>query len=67
MAGRTRRFIGTIVLIVFIFVYFIVVMAIAASILPNAGTTLEVLYWAVTGMAWAIPVALLIKWMYRAG
>ena len=65
MTGRTKRLVATIVLILFLLFYFLAVMMLAAAILPGVGTTLELLYWAVTGTIWAIPAGALIKWMYR--
>lgn len=65
MTEPIRRFIGTIVLVIFLFVYFVAVIVVAASILHGVGTGLEILYWGISGTVWAIPVAFMIKWMYR--
>ncbi len=65
MTEPIRRLIGTIVLVVFLFVYFVAVIVVAASVLHSVGTALDILYWAVTGIVWAFPVAFIIKWMYR--
>ena len=64
---RWKKFIGTFVLIAIIAVYVLLVMRTAVAILPEAGPVLELLYYAVAGMAWVLPVGYLIKWMNAPG
>ena len=67
MKMRTKKFIGVFVLIGTIAVYSLLVMRAAVAILPEAGPVLELLFYAVAGMAWVLPVGLLIKWMNAPG
>ncbi|MBN8995898.1 MAG: DUF2842 domain-containing protein [Rhizobiales bacterium] len=64
MTVRTRKFIGTIVLVVFLCVYALVVMAISVK-LPTWGVVGQTIYYAAAGLLWVIPAGLLIKWMQR--
>lgn len=62
---RTRKLVGTIVLLVFLSVYALVAMLVAVVLQVNASKLAEVAYYAVAGMAWAIPAAFVIRWMGR--
>jgi uncharacterized metal-binding protein len=62
---RTRKLVGTIVLLVFLSVYALVAMLVAVVLQVNASKLAEVAYYAIAGMAWAIPAAFVIKWMGR--
>ena len=64
MTVRTRKFIGTIVLVVFLCVYALVVMAISVK-LPTWGVVGQTIDYAAAGLLWVIPAGLLIKWMQR--
>lgn len=64
MTQRTRKFIGTVALLVFLCVYALVVMAISVKV-PTWGTTGKTIYYAAAGLLWVLPAGLLIKWMQR--
>lgn len=66
MSQRLRKLIGTAILVVFVVLYALVVMTLAAAKLPGTSTLTQVLFFAVTGLAWVIPAAALIYWMARA-
>jgi Protein of unknown function (DUF2842) len=63
MTRRTRKFVGTVLMLVFVFVYALVVTAIAAPILTDATKLVQGIFYAVAGLAWAPPLMLLVKWM----
>jgi len=67
MRMRTKKFIGVFALIGVIAVYSLLVMRAAVAILPGAGPVPELLFYAVAGMAWVLPVGYLIKWMNAPG
>ena len=65
MQRRTRKFIGTIIIILFVCVYALVAMALAQGRLQDADKLWQYLYYAVVGMAWVLPVMPVIRWMER--
>ena len=67
MRMRTKKFIGVFALLGIIAIYVILVMKAAVVVLPTAGPVLELLFYAVAGMAWVLPVGYLIKWMNAPG
>jgi hypothetical protein len=63
---RTRKFIGTIVTIIFVICYALIAMALAQSrIIQEAPGILQALYYVVLGLAWVLPLMPLIRWMER--
>lgn len=63
---RTRKLIGTIVLMLFLAVYALLAMA-AAIVLQvhEASKLVELAYYVVAGLLWVIPAAGVIWWMGR--
>lgn len=66
MRARTRKLVGTILLLVVLIIYSLAVMLAAAAILPGSGKIVELIFYAVAGVAWVLPAGYLIKWMYAA-
>ncbi len=62
---RTRKFIGAVILAVFLVAYSIVAMAFGASQIVGESHIAQVIYFFVAGLAWIIPAGLLIRWMQR--
>ena len=65
MPIRLRKFIGTIVLVVFLIAYLLIAMSVAATRLPGTSHLVQALYYIVAGLVWVLPAGLLIKWMGR--
>lgn len=65
MHPRTRKLVGTIVLLVFITVYALVAMVAAMIQQVNASKTVELLYYVIAGLAWVVPAGLIIRWMQQ--
>jgi hypothetical protein len=63
MNRRTRKLVGTVLMLIFVFVYALVVTAIAAPILMGANKIVEAVFYVVAGLAWAPPLMLMVKWM----
>lgn len=62
---RTRKLIGTIVLLTFLVLYSFLIMTIAVSgHLPENGLV-QFLYYITAGVIWAFPAKHLIVWMVR--
>jgi hypothetical protein len=65
MSIRVRKLVGVIVLLVWLFVYVLLAVGIAARLLPGAHWAVELLFYAVAGVAWVLPARGLISWMSR--
>lgn len=67
MTMRLKKFIGVFALLAIIAVYALLVMRAAVAILPDAGPVVELVFYAVAGLAWVVPVKYLIVWMNTPG
>lgn len=65
MPERLRKLIGTIVLVVFICLYALTAMTVAAAKLPGTSGLTQLVYFVVAGLAWIIPAGALIAWMVK--
>jgi hypothetical protein len=65
MTTRTRKLIGVIIILLWLIVYAFLAMKAAIAILPGAHWLVELLYYAIVGLAWIIPIGLLLPWMHR--
>jgi hypothetical protein len=65
MTPSTKKLIGTIVILIWVPIYALLAMRIAVSLLPGANPVVELLYYAIAGTAWIIPIGLMIPWMTR--
>ena len=63
MSRRTRKFVGTLLMFVFVALYALILNALAAPILSGANKIVEALFYVVGGLAWVPPLMVLIKWM----
>ena len=66
MPKRLRTFIGTVVTVIFVIVYALVAMALAqARFVQEAHPLVQALCYMILGLAWALPMLPLIRWMQR--
>jgi hypothetical protein len=65
MALRTRKLVGTVALLLFLALYALAAMMAAIVLQVGASKTVELAYYAVAGLLWVIPAAMLISWMQR--
>lgn len=65
MTQRTRKLLGTIVILVFVMIYGPVAMALAESRIMELPGLVQALAYAILGFAWVLPVMPVIKWMQR--
>ena len=63
MPQRWRKLVGTIVLVLFVVLYALTVMTVAAAKLPGTSGLVQLLFYVIAGLAWVIPAAALIYWM----
>lgn len=62
---RARKFLGTVVLLAFLVVYALIAGVIGATHLTDATVLAQTLFYAIAGLAWVVPAALLVRWMQR--
>lgn len=65
MRQRTRKLLGTFVLVAFVTVYALAAMTVAAAKLPGTAGWVQLLYYLVAGLAWVLPAGALIAWMAK--
>lgn len=65
MTIRTRKLIGTVSLLVVITVYSLVVIGLVATAFPQLGTGMQLVFYAIAGLAWVPPAGLIINWMHK--
>ncbi|MFL5117945.1 MAG: DUF2842 domain-containing protein [Microvirga sp.] len=65
MRKRTRKLIGTALILLFVLIYGPVAMALAESRILAAPQAIQVIAFVVLGLAWVLPLLPLIRWMER--
>lgn len=65
MNQRTRKLVGTLLILLLVIAYAIGVGAIYANVLEDAPWWGLILYFAVAGLLWFFPAAAIIRWMAR--
>ena len=65
MRPSIKKLIGTVFTLVWLFIYALIAMGIGVRVLPHAVWPVALLYYALAGTLWIIPVGLLLPWMHR--
>ena len=65
MSVRTRKLVGTVVLLVFLVLYAWLAAAIGSGRITEAHGLVQLAYFLVAGLLWVIPAGILIRWMQR--
>lgn len=65
MTMRTRKLVGAVLLLIFLTVYALLAMLVAAALQVNGSKVAEVVYYVVAGLLWVLPAGWLIKWMQK--
>ena len=65
MTPRYKKLAGTVIMLLWLAVYALLVTGVAVRVLPHAAWYGSVLFYALAGTLWAIPVGLMFPWMYR--
>lgn len=63
MTMRTRKLIGTVILLGFLTLYAFLAMMVAIALQVNASKAVELGYYIVAGLAWVVPAGAIVKWM----
>ena len=65
MSIRTRKFIGTIALLLLVIAWGLLAMALAQSVLTNINGFVAAIFYVFAGLGWVLPAMPLISWMSR--
>jgi hypothetical protein len=65
MSTHLKKLIGTLAILAWLAIYSLIAMGVGVRILPHAGPLLRLVYYALAGTIWAVPVGLLLPWMHR--
>lgn len=65
MNQRTRKLIGTFLIVVIALIYALVATTIAAAKLADASGWVHLVYFLLTGVFWVVPAMLIINWMLK--
>ena len=65
MSMRTRKFVGTIALLLLVSGWALLAMALAQSVLTDINGFVAAIYYIVAGLGWVLPAMPLISWMAR--
>jgi hypothetical protein len=65
MMARTRKLVGTVVLLLFLVLYAWVAVTVASGRITEANGFIQFAYFLLAGLLWVIPAGILIRWMQR--
>jgi hypothetical protein len=65
LSVRTKKLIGAAVILLWLPIYALFAMAVGLRVLPYAGAVGQFAYYLVAGMAWIVPIGLMLPWMSR--
>lgn len=65
MSIRTRKFIGTVALLVLVCVWALLAMALAQSALTSINGWVAAIYYVVAGLGWVLPAMPIVSWMSK--
>jgi hypothetical protein len=65
MSPRIKKLIGALVMLIWLPIYALTAMGVAVLVLPHAAWYVSLLYYAVAGTVWIIPIGLMLPWMHR--
>ena len=62
---RTKKLIVAVAIVIWIPVYALFAMFVGIRVLPHASGLIALLYYVIAGMAWIVPIGLMLPWMSR--
>lgn len=65
MNQRTRKLVGTVLMIVLVVGWSLFFMSLAQGRIAEANRFWHFVYYVIAGLGWVIPAGLLVKWMQR--
>jgi len=67
MVPSFRKFVGMVLLVVFVVVYALAAMVVGDLTLQQSSNLVRFVYFAIAGLAWVIPAGAIIWWMEKGG
>jgi Protein of unknown function (DUF2842) len=67
MNRRTRKFLGMLIMVVYVPLYMLLIVELSRYALAGASWWLQAIFFLVFGLIWGAPLLPLIKWMERPG
>jgi hypothetical protein len=65
MPIRTRKLIGTVLLLLLVAVWSLFAMALAQSVLTDSSGLVAAVFYVVAGLGWVLPAMPIVSWMVR--
>ena len=65
MSPRIKKLIGTVLMLIWLPIYALICMGVAVRVLPHAAWYVALLYYALAGTLWIVPIGLSLPWMHR--
>ncbi|HWU25729.1 MAG TPA: DUF2842 domain-containing protein [Rhizomicrobium sp.] len=65
MTPRIKKLIGAVVILIWLPIYALAAAGIGTHVLPRAYWLVALLYYALAGTLWIIPIGLMLPWMHR--
>lgn len=65
MRPHVKKLIGTIAMVIWLVIYALLAMGVGVRVLPHAVWYAALLYYALAGTLWIVPVGLMLPWMHR--
>lgn len=66
MSSKVRQLLGILILLIYLTIYCLAAMGVAANYVLEANRLVQGLYFVVAGIVWLPPAMWLIKWMQRS-
>jgi len=64
MTPHTKKLIGAILSLIWLVIYALFATGLAVRILPHATWYVSLLFYALAGLVWMVPIGLALPWMY---
>jgi hypothetical protein len=65
LVPRTKKLIGLFIILIWLPVYALIAMRVGVAVLPQASSFVTLLYYAIAGTVWIVPIGLMLPWMHR--
>ena len=62
---QTKKLIGMLAMLIWLPFYSLIAMRVGVAVLPEANSFVTLLYYAIAGTAWIVPIGLALPWMHR--
>ncbi len=65
-APSARRLVGSLGLLIFVIIYTLVAMWFGATVVNAQGKWIQLIYYVIAGLAWAVPAYAIILWSSKS-